>query len=169
MAGPGLALNGAIIPNHSVLMKSQSVIGTDDDALYCVTDDVTCCGTLPSPGDGGSGNGRGSWYFPFRHLEAVPSSTGHDGFWYASWLTGAVLLNYRGDGSAGHGVTGLFHCEIRDNDSGNTLHRFYTCIYDTDNGQTDCKYPALTHILTILILLKLSKQHVIVCLICGLL
>ena len=117
-----------MIPNHSVLMRDSSVIGTDDDALQCVTDDATCCGTPPSPGDGGSGNGRGVWHFPFTYGQ-VPSSTGHAGFWYASWLTGAVLLNYRGDGSVKSGVTGLFCCEIRD--STGTTHQLYTCIYAT--------------------------------------
>ena len=63
-----------MLPNHSILNKDLSGIGEDEDALYCVTDDVTCCGTPPSPdccetphirtGDDGSGNRRGEWYFP---------------------------------------------------------------------------------------------------------
>ena len=130
--GPGFALKGDMIPNHSVLERSTSVIGTDDDALYCVTDDVTCCGTPPSPGDGGNGNGRGSWYFPHPYGQ-IPSSTAHTGSWYASWLTGAVLLNYRGHGS--NGVTGLFRCEIQDSTS--TTQHLYTCIYAS--GTQECK------------------------------
>ena len=140
LTGPGLALKGVMIPNHNVLMRNPSVIGTDDDALYCVTDDITCCGTPPSPGDGGSGNGRGIWYFPPPDLVAVPSSTAHTGLWYALWLTGAVLLNYRGDGS--DGPPGLYRCEIRD--STGTTHQLYTCIYDS-TSVTECTFSALTH------------------------
>ena len=126
-----------MIPNHSVLRRNPPVIGSGsgDGALYCVTDDVTCCGTPPrllSSGSGGSGNDRGHWYFP--HDATIPSSTGHNGRWYASWLTGAVLLNYRGDGS--NGATGLFRCEIQD--STGTTHHLYTCIY-ANAYTTDCE------------------------------
>ena len=137
LTGPGLALKGAMIPNHSVLERSTSVIGEAENALYCVTDDVTCCGTPPSPGDGGSGNGRGHWYYrdrtdPYSSATTIPISP-----FYASWLTGAVLLNYRAPG----GARGLFRCEILDSRS--TLHQLYTCIYSS-TLTTDCKFPAFT-------------------------
>ena len=100
-----------------------------------MTDDVTCCGTPPSPdccgtpsshtGNGGSGNGRGDWYFPGGDLEPLPSGTANAFLWYARWLTGAVLMNFRG--SASTGTTGLHRCDIRD--STGTLHHFYTCVY----------------------------------------
>ena len=107
-----------MFPNHGVLSQDPSVIGEDEDALYCVTDDITCCGTTPSVGDGGSGNGRGKW-----HFRSGESGTAH--LWYATWLTGAVLLNFRGIST---NSSGLYRCDIHD--SKNTLHQFYTCVYD---------------------------------------
>ena len=112
-----------MFPNHGVLRQEPSVIGEDEDALYCVTDDITCCGTTPSVGDGGSGNGRGDWYFP--NGRAMDSGTENGNLWYARWLTGAVLMNFRGTASTG--TTGLHRCDILD--STDTLHHFYTCVY----------------------------------------
>ena len=142
--GAGLTLNGAVFPNHGVVNKDPSVIGEDEDALYCVTDDVICCGTPPSPdccgtpssltGDGGSGNGRGNWYFPDG--EPLHSGTAQPFLWYARWLTGAVLMNFRG--TATTGTTGLHRCDIRD--SMGTLHQFYTCVYtETGDNIFSCK------------------------------
>ena len=131
--GPGLAHKGAVFPNHGVIHKDPLIIGEDEDALYCVTDNVTCCGTPPSPdccgtpssrtGDGGSGNVRGDWYFPDG--DPLPSGTAQPFLWYARWLTGAVLINFRGTASTG--TTGLHRCDILD--STDTLHHFYTCVY----------------------------------------
>ena len=143
--GPGLALKGAVVPNHGVLRRDPSVIGEAEDALYCVTDDATCCGTPPSPdccgilptptGDGGSGNGRGNWYFP--NGNALESGTAQPFFWYASWLTGAVLMNFRG--TATSGTTELHRCDILDS-TGN-LHQFYTCVYaETGDSIFSCKF-----------------------------
>ena len=133
--GPGLSLKGALFPNHGVLLRNQSVIGEDEDALYCVTDDVACCGTPPNATDGGSGNGRGHWYFPDNNT--LQSGTAQPFLWYASWLTGAVLMNFRG--TATTGTTGLHRCDIRDRLG--TLHLIYTCIYDT--VVSDCKFVAV--------------------------
>ena len=136
--GPGLALKGAVFPNYGVLRRDSSVIGEAEDALYCVTDRVACCGTPPSPdccgtidslsGDGGSSNGQGLWFSQNDHLQ---SGTADTNLWYASWLNGAVLLNYRG----GTGTTGLYWCLITDNTG--LPHRYYTCVYDT--GTSQCK------------------------------
>ena len=122
-----------MLPNHGV---HPFTIGEDDDALYCITDDVTCCGTAPSSdccgtsdsrtGDGGIGNGRGYWYY---HSDfEVPSKNGNT-LWYATWLTGAVLLNFYGN--ATEFTAKLFRCEIRD--SMGALHQFYTCLYDNSD------------------------------------
>ena len=121
--GPGLALSGTVFPNHGVINKNPLVIGEDDSALYCVTDDVSCCGTPPNAADGGSGNGRGDWYFP--NGCAMDSGTENGNLWYARWLTGAVLMNFRGNATTGS--TGLHRCDIRD--STGTLHQFYTCLH----------------------------------------
>ena len=129
-----------MIPNHSVLKKDPSVIGTDDEALYCVTDDVTCCGTPPCPPEsGGSGNERGRWYIPDnRGGHKKLSGIKRVGVWYASWLTGAVLLNYRGDGTDTiAATTGFFRCDIRNRE--NALHLLYTCIYDDQPHTYTCK------------------------------
>ena len=134
LTGPGLALKGAVFPNHGVLRKDPSVIGEDEDALYCVTDNVLCCGAPPSHeccgtphnlyGYGGSGNGRGDWHFP-NNMQ-LPSGTALPYNWYARWLTGAVLMNFRGTTTTG--TNGFHRCDIRDRKG--TLHHFYVCIYD---------------------------------------
>ena len=95
--------------------------------------DTTCCGIPPSPGDGGSGNGEGYWYGPDG--VRIPSGTEHNGVWYTSWLTGAVLLNYRGDGRSGE--TGLFRCDIKDR--ANTIHQLYICMYGDSRDDFKCK------------------------------
>ena len=133
LTGAGLALKGAVFPNHGVINKDPSVIGEDEDALYCVTDDVACCGTPPNATDGGSGNGRGHWHFPDN--STLQSGTANTFLWYAGWLTGAVLMNFRG--TATTGTTGLHRCDIQD--STNTLHQFYTCVYYTDTVDSQCK------------------------------
>ena len=132
--GPGLVMKGVVFPNHGVLSRNPSVIGEDVNALYCVTDDVTCCGTSPSPnccgthdihaGHGGSGNGGGNWYFPENGR--MSSGTANQNLWYASWLNGAVLMNFRGTSTSG--TSGLYRCDIRD--SMGTRHQFYICLYD---------------------------------------
>ena len=144
ISGPGIALKGTVLPNHGVL----TFTGEDDDALYCITDDVTCCGTAPSPGccgtydnrtgNGGFGNGRANWYYHSDYQ--VPPSNGNTG-WYARWLTGAVLLNFYGNGTD---ITAeLFRCAIRD--SMGALHQFYTCLYDnSDDYQCKCTYHCFT-------------------------
>ena len=114
---PGLTLNGANFPNHGVINKDPSVIGVDANALYCNSNDDICCGNLTS------GNGRGNWFFP--NGVVLTSSTANAILWYASWLTGAVLMNFRG--TATTGTTGLHRCDILD--STGTLYQFYTCTY----------------------------------------
>ena len=121
-----------MIPNYSVLRRDPSVIGEAEDALYCVTDDVTCCGTPPSlPSSGGRSNEQGRWFFPSG--DNIASSTDNANLWYASWLTGAVVLNFRGDSS--RGVVGIYHCDIQD--STGTTHQLYACIYG--DGDSTCK------------------------------
>ena len=125
--GLGFTLKGVMIPNHSALERNPSVIGTDEDALHCMTDNPNCC----------VGGGSGDWFFP-RGNVFVPITAPGVGLWYISRRTQALLMNYRGDGSGG--VTGLFLCEIQG--SGDILHKFYTCIYD-GTSTTDCKILAI--------------------------
>ena len=117
-----------MVPNHSVL--NRKLIGKDDCALYCMTDDITCCGTPPRFADGGSGNELGDWYF--QNNKSLQSRTENLDYWYTSWLTGAVLMNYHGDDEMGK--TGLFRCDIQD--SAGTTHQLYACIY---GGHSTCK------------------------------
>ena len=126
LTGPHLTLKEVVFPNHGVINKDPSVIGEDADALYCNSNDNTCCGTLPS------GNGRGNWFFPNGMV--LTSSIANAYLWYVSWLTGAVLMNFRG--TATTGTTGLHRCDILDRTG--TLHQFYTCVFQ-DNADFDCK------------------------------
>ena len=127
-----------MFPNHGVISKGLLGIGEDEDALYCVTDNTTCCGIPPSPdrcgtvpassfaGNGGSDNGRGNWYFPNGNVLPSGTDPASPFRWYARWLTGAVLTNFRGTANQGTGE--LIRCDIPH--SMDTLHQFYTCIYD---------------------------------------
>ena len=131
LTGPGLALKDEIIPNHSVLKRDPSVIGTDNDALYCLTDDLTCCETPPCNKSHCSCNCRGHWYAP--NNRQVNSCNDTNNPYCESCLTDAVLLNYHGDG----GKTGLFRCDIKD--SKNNIHHLYTCIYGDGPSDFNCK------------------------------
>ena len=135
-----------MIPNNHVIKRHPSIIGTDEDALYCMTDDTTCCRTPPClPDNGGSGNERGHWYLPKDDCVGYElSGIERDGVWYASWLTGAVLLNYRGDGTDDHRAkSGLFRCRIEDKT--NTAHDLYTCIYTEQSHTSECKVHYFSH------------------------
>ena len=135
---PGLVLNNTAFPNHGIIKNDPLVIGEGVNALSCMTDDITCCGTPPSPGDGGSGNGRGHWYFP-NDIQ-LQSGTANGNLWYASWMTGAVLMNFRG--TATTGTTGLHRCDIRE--STGTLHQFYICAYaEAGSNIFSCKCMAM--------------------------
>ena len=122
ITGPGIVHRGVLISNNSLITRTD--IGVDDDAVYCVVDDANCCGT-PS-----AGNGRGEWYFPlmgmYLHLKTQPVFK-----FYASWTTGAVLMNYRG--TDGGGASGVFSCKIQD--ANNILHTFYLGVYPINEGK----------------------------------
>ena len=126
LIGPGLTLKNVSFPNHGVISKDPSVIGEGADALHCVTDDTICCG-------GANGNGRGNWSFPDG--VQLKSGTANAFLWYASWQTGAVLMNFRG--TATTGATGLHRCDILDNTD--TPHQFYTCVYTAGDNTFSCK------------------------------
>lgn len=128
---PGLALKGAMLPTHSVLKKDPSVLGTDDDALYCATAfiDFSRCCIPPAPINTQSPGIGGNWYLPSgRALYSVHSLD----VWYAEWLRGAVLMNYRGDG----GDSGLFRCDIID--LFGDIQQFYVCMY-ADGSTNECE------------------------------
>ena len=108
------------LSNNSLITESD--IGVDDDAVYCVVVDTNCCGTLST------GNGRGQWYFP--NGNQLQSSTANSNLWYSTWTTGAVLLNYRKTSTTG--TTGIFYCEIQDSQS--ELHALYIGIYAANEG-----------------------------------
>ena len=153
LTGPGLVLKGAMIANYSIFEKSPSVIGIDDDALYCVTDDTACCGIPPSTSSGGSGNGRGHWYYPGDSGLLSSTEAPSTYRYYTSWLSGAVLMHYRGDGSS-EDLAGHFRCDIQD--STGTTHQLYTCLYDSTSA-TDCEFPVFTKHTD-----KLNYAHIIV-------
>ena len=120
-------MKGIKIPNHSVLRRNPSVIGTDDDALYCVTNDTTCCDTQPC--DRCNCTCRGRWHFP--NSKVINNCT-EDNFYCTSCLTGAVPLHYRGDGRTGE--TGLFRCDIE-----GSTDPLYICIYGYGRDDFKCK------------------------------
>lgn len=131
-----------VIPaNNSVISRDD--IRTDNGALYCITNDVTCCGTSPCrpesylPGSDGCGNERGGWYSPADNNKGieVPSSTNQSSVWYNAWLTGAVSLNYRGNGS--NGITGHHRCAFKNN--GEDVEELFICIYDDGVNDEKCK------------------------------
>ena len=129
-----------MFPNHGVISKGLLGIGEDDDALYCVTDDMSpavehhpvliavelqthlslLLVMVAVVMDEETGTSRMVMYLPSGTDPASPFR------WYERWLTGAVLANFRGTANQGTGE--LNRCDIRD--STGTLHQFYTCVYD---------------------------------------
>ena len=133
LTGPGLVLKNEMISNNSVVKRDD--IGTDDDALYCVTDAHTCHETLSClPESQCSCNCTviGNWYTPNNGKVNSCSDTNNP--YCESCLKCAVLLNYHGDGIRDD--TGLFRCEIK---SKTSAHHFYTCIYGDDPDDFNCK------------------------------
>ena len=108
-AGVYFEINGEIYYNNSAVLISE--IGEGDNAIYCRTDKVDCCGTRP--------NRFGEFYYP-NGVE-VPVSAQRHGF-YRNRGEQIVRLNRReGVGSP----TGTYRCEVP-NANGETVKIYIT-------------------------------------------
>ena len=135
---PGIAHKGRILVNNSLLTLNPNAadgVGVDEDAVYCMTDDINCCG------NSSSGNGRGYWYNP---NEVAVQSTEAGYRWYATWTHGAVLLNSKHLNGAG--TTGMFRCDIWDKmDNVNTF--FIGVFAETEGKERTILYNECTEAL----------------------
>ena len=98
----GFYLSGALYPNNSVVALTD--IGTDDRALYCLTNLTECCINSNTTGDGPLGD----WKSPDQSV-VFNSSSGAD--LYRSRGPSAVLLHHRNNAME---LTGIFTCEVPD-------------------------------------------------------
>ena len=92
---PRFELKGSILVNNSFI--NRRTIGTEDDALKCVTNNTACC-TDPDVGD---------WTDPAD--AAVHQGTTQTSYLYVTRGNGVVSLNRRD-----RGVSGMWRCSIPD-------------------------------------------------------
>ena len=123
--GIGLTLNNVSYTNNSVVNITD--IGTGSNALHCTTTFRPCCFSGPPPGT--------HWYFPngsrvdrFNTLPYYRSRIDE----HMSPEPGTVLLHRNPEGA----TTGVFHCEIRDDDANGTFQSIYVGIYTTTTGES---------------------------------
>ena len=108
------SLNGTTYQNNSIVALED--IGEGDDALLCVTNQITCCGL------GFMWLYTNTWFFP--NGTGVPSI----GDFYRSRGQMSVHLNRRRGG-----VEGIFRCEILD--SMNVIQTIYIGVYIASTGE----------------------------------
>ena len=122
--GISLTLNNVQYTNNSVVTIMD--IGTGSYALRCITTFKPCCFSGPSPGT--------HWYFPnesrVENTNTLP--------YYRSRIDasssppGTVFLHRNSDGA----TTGVFRCEIRDDDGTGTFQSIYVGIYTATTGES---------------------------------
>ena len=98
----GFYLSGALYPNNSVV--ALTAIGTDDKALYCLTNLTECCRSDDTAGDGPLGD----WEHPDQ---SVVSNRGSGTDLYRNRVSSAVLLHRKNNAME---PTGVFTCEVPD-------------------------------------------------------
>lgn len=123
-------LHGKLLPNNSAV--SLADIGTDEDALLCLTDYGS---TL-------SGFGMGEWYFPNQTTVRSPS--------YALFRHETTMYRNRGDGIVllhrlSRGVEGIYRCEIPD--SNWQLQSLFVRVYSLHQGISLYAYTVLSSLL----------------------
>ena len=118
--GPGnvnFSLNGTTYQNNSIVTLED--IGEGDDALFCVTDQITCCQHTDA------GSVIGNWFFP--NGTRVRSQEMQWGFHRARRWSVVVLQRRRG------GVNGIYHCEIPD--AIGIIQMVYIGVYTANTGE----------------------------------
>ena len=115
--GVRFVLNGITYQNNSLVTLEN--IGEGDDALFCLTDQIACCGppyTLLS---------LGNWFFP--NGTGVPSSGVPWDFHRTRGQSVVLLQRRRG------GEEGIYSCEIPD--AMNITQTIYIGVYHRANTQ----------------------------------
>ena len=100
--GLGFYLSGVLYPNNSVV--ALTAIGTEDKALYCLTNLTECCRNSDTAGDGNLGD------LVHPDQSVVPNSVSGTDV-YRTRGPSAVLLHYRNNAME---PTGVFTCEVPD-------------------------------------------------------
>ena len=98
----GFYFSGGLYPNNSVV--ALTAIGTEDRALYCLTNLTECCRGSDTAGAGPLGD----WEHPDQ---SVVSNQGSGKDVYRSRGPSAVLLHRRNNAME---PTGVFTCEVPD-------------------------------------------------------
>ena len=98
----GFYLSGALYPNNSVV--ALTAIGTDDKALYCLTNLIECCKDSDTAGD----DPLGEWKQPDQSLVSIKA---YETDVYRNRVSSAVLLHRRNNAME---PTGVFTCEVPD-------------------------------------------------------
>ena len=98
----GFYLSGALYPNNSIV--ALTAIGTDDRALYCLTNLTKCCRGSDTAGD----SPLGDWKSPDQ---SIVSNNGSGTDLFRTRGPSAVLLHRRNNAME---PTGVFTCEVPD-------------------------------------------------------
>ena len=106
--------------NNSVVAWRE--IGEGAAALMCLTDKTDCCDTTDS-------RGNSTWYHPNGGGSAVLQLG--DEAYYQTYRKSSILLEHQ-NGSTVPKVTGVFHCEVVDNNG--TMQRLYIGIYPSTDS-----------------------------------
>ena len=98
-----MSLRGAPVDNDGFVDYDD--IGSDNDALFCLTNNTNCCG----PGDPGQMI-TGEWYFPngVDTVGSISSQAGRPHFYFRNRGPSVVRLNRNNDPTE----RGRFRCEL---------------------------------------------------------
>ena len=114
------SLNGTPYQNNSLVTLED--IGEGVDALFCITNQIPCCGQSYT---GEKGVGIGNWFFP--NGTRVPSSGAQ---WDFYRTRGQMVVQLHRTRS---GEEGIYHCEIPD--SMNVIPTIYIGVYTASSGK----------------------------------
>ena len=112
----GFFLNGNLYPNNSLV--NLDIIGKGTKALFCLTNNISCCERASEAG----------WFGPteVRIMAEMENTIS----FYTSRGPSAIHLNKVATGSS---QTGIFHCRIPDADGNEKI--IYIGIYNNEEGR----------------------------------
>ena len=117
-----MSLRGTPIDSDDFVNATD--IGSDDNALFCLTNNTNCCG----PGDPTT---TGDWYFPNGVDRVGTQGSGRTDFYYRNRGLSVVRLNRDGNPSE----RGRFHCELL----GSTIYaNIRECVLKYNRQQSVC-------------------------------
>ena len=121
MGEVGFTFKGAALSNNSLVTLDD--IGEGEDALRCMTDNISCCRPPYTQNLGRSA--LGNWFFP--NGTRVPSSGSQWDFHRTRGQMVVTLHRKRG------GEDGVYHCEIPD--AMGITQKIYIGMYTANTGE----------------------------------